>query len=403
MFDVVRSILSEGPICDDCLGRQFAKCSTNLTNKQRGSALRIVSAMISDEPFSPPDGRDPDSSCWVCGGLFAQLGTWVERCVTTLDGAEVSTFLVGTKLSGRLAENEEIIWAESKTTTAEPLKSALNREIGKRIEALTGSKADFQRPDVLLLIDLGRDKVEAQIHPLFVYGRYTKLVRGIPQTRWPCGECGGKGCPRCDYKGKMYPESVQEIIEAPILHTAEGTGTVFHGAGREDIDALMLGTGRPFVLEITSPRKRTFDLQALENAINTAQEKVAVNGLRFADHKAVVKIKNTESDKVYRLKVIYEDPVDPKKLKAALKRLQGEIEQVTPQRVAHRRADLKRYKKVYSADLKGDEIIIRCEGGLYVKELISGDNGRTNPNLSALIGTHAAVDELDVLEVEGGL
>ncbi len=403
MFGVVRSILNEGPICDDCLGRQFAKCSTNLTNKQRGRALRITTAMINDEPFSPADAQDSGTSCWVCGGLFAELGTWVERCLTALEGVEFSTFLVGTKLSGRLAEHEEIIWAESKTTTAEPLKSALNREIGKRIEALSHSKVDFQRPDVLLLVDLGRDRVEVQVHPLFLYGRYKKLVRGIPQTRWPCRECEGKGCPRCDYKGKMYPESVQEIIGEYVLSVTEGTGTVFHGAGREDIDALMLGTGRPFVLEITSPRKRILDLHALEDTINTSQGKVAVNGLEFVDHKAVVKIKNTVSDKVYRLKVIYEDQVDPEKLKAALKLLQGQIEQATPQRVAHRRADLKRYKKVYSADLKGDEIIIRCEGGLYVKELVSGDNGRTNPNLSALIGTHAVVDELDVLEANGGL
>lgn len=63
MFEVVRSILSEGLICDDCLGRQFAKCSTNLTNKQRGSALRIVAAMIDDEPFSPLEVRDPTTSC----------------------------------------------------------------------------------------------------------------------------------------------------------------------------------------------------------------------------------------------------------------------------------------------------------------------------------------------------
>ncbi len=403
MFEVVRSIISEGPICDDCLGRQFAKCSTNLTNKERGRALRVTAAMINDEPFSPPDPQGPNDSCWVCGGLFAGLGAWVERCLTVLEGIEFATFLVGTKLSGRLAENEEIIWAESKTTTAEPLKSALNREIGKRIEALTHARVDFQRPDVLLLVDLGRDRVEAQVHPLFLYGRYTKLTRGIPQTRWPCRECEGRGCPRCGYEGKMYPESVQEIIGAPILNATEGVGTIFHGAGREDVDARMLGTGRPFVLEIISPHKRHLDLQALENSINTSQEKVAVNSLQFADHKAVVKIKNTVSDKVYRLKVIYEDPVDPEKLNAALKRLQGQVEQATPQRVAHRRADLKRYKQVYSAELKGDEIIIRCEGGLYVKELISGDNGRTNPNLSALLGTHAVVEELDVLEANGGL
>ncbi len=403
MFEVVSSVLSEGPICDDCLGRQFAKCSTNLTNKQRGNALRIVTAMLNREPFTPAEAQDSKALCWVCGGLFAQLSEWTDRCLTTLEGVEFSTFLVGTRLSGRLAENEEIIWAESKTTMAEPLKSALNREIGKRIEAFTGAQVDFQRPDVLLLVDLARDKVEAQIHPLFLYGRYKKFVRGIPQTRWPCRECEGKGCPRCDYKGKMYPESVQEIIEERVLHMTAGAGTVFHGAGREDIDALMLGTGRPFVLEVISPLKRNLDLQALENAINTSQNKVAVSGFKYTDHHAVVKIKNTSSDKVYRLKVIYEDQVDPKKLKAALTRLQGEIEQVTPQRVAHRRADIKRHKKVYSADLKDDEIIIRCEGGLYVKELISGDNGRTTPNLSALIEMRAEVSELDVLDVDGGL
>ncbi len=403
MFEVVRSILSEGPICDDCLGRQFAKCSTNLTNKQRGSALRIVAAMINGEPFNHAEDQEPNVSCWVCGGLFAQLSTWVHECLDALEGMEFSTFLIGTKLSGRLAENEEIIWAESKTTTAEPLKSALNREVGKRVEALTGSRVDFQTPDVLLLIDLGRGRVDAQIRPLFLYGRYNKFVRGIPQTRWPCRECGGRGCQRCGNLGKMYPESVQEIVGAHVLHASAGTDTVFHGAGREDIDALMLGTGRPFVLEITSPRKRELDLQTLETAINTSQAKVAVTGLQFTDHKEVVKLKNTVSDKVYRLKVIYEDPVDPKKLEAALKRLQGEIEQATPQRVVHRRADLKRYKRVYSATVKGDEIVIRCEGGLYVKELISGDNGRTNPNLSALIGTRAVVNELDVLEADGGL
>ncbi|HDS44699.1 MAG TPA: tRNA pseudouridine(54/55) synthase Pus10, partial [Methanomicrobia archaeon] len=34
------------------------------------------------------------------------------------------------------------------------------------------------------------------------------------------------------------------------------------------------------------------------------------------------------------------------------------------------------------------------------KELISGDEGRTTPNLSALLGMPAAVTELDVLDVE---
>ena len=45
-------------------------------------------------------------------------------------------------------------------------------------------------------------------------------------------------------------------------------------------------------------------------------------------------------------------------------------------------------------------IEVYCEGGLYVKELIHGDQGRTKPSLSGLLGMELAVEELDVLRVE---
>ena len=403
IFKLVDSILSEGPICDDCLGRQFAKCSTNLTNKQRGQAIRTIKAMLENSPANSRELQEAQNTCWVCGGLFNNLNFWVERCLERLTDYEFANFLVGTKLTGRLAENEEILWAESRTVTAEPLKSALNRELGKRIELLTGKHAEFNKPEILLVVDLARDRIEIHSNPLFLYGRYLKFVRGLPQTKWPCRDCGGKGCVRCDFSGKMYSESVQELMAVSVLKASRGQDLKFHGAGREDIDARMLGNGRPFVLEIRSPRKRKINLIELEHEINTSQNKIAVSELTIVNHDAVVKIKNAPLDKVYRLKVIYEHPICEEELKEALKRLEGDIEQATPQRVAHRRADLKRRKKVYSAELKGGDVLIRCEGGLYVKELISGDDNRTTPSLSSLLGTNAKVEELDVLEVDGGL
>ncbi len=402
MFDVVTSIMQEGSICADCLGRQFAECSSNLTNKQRGQAIRVVAAMLNNVPVSTEDWEAADDNCWVCGGLFGRLDEWVARCLEQLQDYEFSTFLVGTRLSGRLAENEEILWAESKTRAAEPLKSALNRELGKRIEVLTGKMAEFSKPDILLIVDLARDRVDLHVNPLFIYGRYKKFVRGIPQTKWPCRDCGGKGCPKCKLTGKTYLESVQDLIGTYVLDASLGKDVVFHGAGREDIDALMLGNGRPFVLEVKSPRKRQIDLQQLEHTVNSSQEKVAVCELAVVDHETVVKVKNTKSDKVYRLKVTYDHPIQPEKLHIALMQLEGDIEQTTPQRVVHRRAELKRIKKVYSAKLSGEDIVIRCEGGLYVKELISGDDRRTTPSLSALLGVNVKVEELDVLEVKGG-
>ncbi|HEX32361.1 MAG TPA: tRNA pseudouridine(54/55) synthase Pus10, partial [Candidatus Acetothermia bacterium] len=43
--------------------------------------------------------------------------------------------------------------------------------------------------------------------------------------------------------------------------------------------------------------------------------------------------------------------------------------------------------------------ILRSEGGLYIKELISGDEGRTTPSLSGVLGLPALVTELDVIDV----
>jgi len=80
------------------------------------------------------------------------------------------------------------------------------------------------------------------------------------------------------------------------------------------------------------------------------------------------------------------------------------IRQRTPLRVVHRRADIVREREVYDVRLVelGEEPVVelRCESGLYVKELVSGDKGRTKPSLSDLLGVAAEVSELDVLDVE---
>jgi tRNA pseudouridine synthase 10 len=43
---------------------------------------------------------------------------------------------------------------------------------------------------------------------------------------------------------------------------------------------------------------------------------------------------------------------------------------------------------------------VHCGGGLYVKELVSGDEGRTQPSLTGLLGIQAIVTELDVIKVD---
>ncbi|MEE3419062.1 MAG: hypothetical protein VZQ62_07000 [Methanosphaera sp.] len=42
---------------------------------------------------------------------------------------------------------------------------------------------------------------------------------------------------------------------------------------------------------------------------------------------------------------------------------------------------------------------IKCQGGLYIKELISGDEGRTVPSVSSVTNNKALCTQLDVLKV----
>ena len=419
ILDVARKIIKEGPICDHCLGRQFAKLSTGLSNDQRGAAVRLVLAMqagaekdteLQEElAKSAKTPQDPvfkygEYKCWVCNNLFKHLDSWAEKAVHALSDYEYNNFLVGTKVTGLLAENEEIIWAESGTTFAEPLKTELNREVGKRVEKITGKRANLKKPQIVALLDLENDRIELEANSLYIYGRYRKLIRGIPQTRWPCRECGGKGCERCGNTGRMYQESVDELIKPHVMAAAQCEDTAFHGAGREDIDALMLGDGRPFVVEAKKPHIRGIDLDVLGKEINTTSEgKIEVLGLKFVESETVEQLKSMKADKIYRLKI--EHSTTEEKLKSSLDIIGGTfIKQKTPTRVLHRRADLERMRRVHSAELESFDtntavITVHCEGGLYVKELVSGDGGRTVPSIAALTGSEAKVIELEVIKV----
>ncbi len=408
ILETARKLLREGPICDHCLGRQFAKLSTGLSNDQRGKAIKLVLSMQTsadkDSEMQEELKRSEEGKCWVCNNLFTHLDSWAQKAILALSDYEYDNFLVGTKVTGLLAENEELVWAESGTTFAEPLKTELNREVGKRIEKLTGKRANLKKPQIAVLLDIENDAVELGINSLYIYGRYRKQVRGIPQTRWPCRECGGKGCERCGGTGRMYQESVDELIKPHVLAATQCEDTAFHGAGREDIDALMLGEGRPFIVEAKKPHKRHIDLGTLESEINTKSDgKIEVQGLKFVESEAVEQLKSMKADKIYRARI--EHSTTEEKLKSSINIISGAfIRQKTPTRVLHRRADLERTRKVHSIELESFDtgtavLIIHCEGGLYVKELVSGDGGRTVPSIASLTGSEAKVIELEVIKV----
>jgi len=390
-----RRILAAGPICDECLGRGFARLGHGLTNATRGRAVR--------EALDRPEA---DAPCWVCDGLFDRTEAWATQAVEAAAGIEFDTYLFGVQLTPRLEEMEAFRLERFPTDSSESLKHAFNRTVGRAFEArIGGGTVDFADPHLSFVIDLANSRLSMHVASLYIYARYRKLVRGIPQTRWPCRKCRGKGCSACGMTGKQYAESVEEWIGAPLLEAAQGAAHRFHGAGREDIDARMLGTGRPFVLEVVSPRCRTIDLSAARERINDqAEGRVEVSELSFVDRSVVARLKSIDATKRYAAEVSFDADVAAGQLDAALASLLGEIEQRTPVRVSHRRADKVRTRRVLEirgewGDARHAVIEIEGEGGLYIKELISGDGGRTVPSLAERLDVGARVTSLDVLDV----
>jgi len=393
------------------------------------------------------------------------------------------------------------------------LVQSIAQHLNKKLENITLVN---DKPQILALIDVLTLTVELDIRAHYLYGRYLKLERGIPQTRWPCRACKGRGCQRCEQSGLQYKKSVQDLIGNPLLELFQAEEHAFHGIGREDIDVRCMGRGRPFVIEMKEPKVRSVDAEkAMEKINSCAEGSIQITGLRDSTRSEVVRVKDTPAEKSYTIRfrilplseaeyAVLTAPVDlthedvqerggkgkkksskrkrrgdrkndhtkplptvidvpegpseeelramkkpelvakaeEMKLKKSgtkdeliqrilesgppppvffdlpetesvmqtIEKLSGVIlAQRTPERVAHRRADLIRRRTVYetsnpSIELMEDgvrevEFTLRCESGTYVKETVHGDGGRTQPSLSSLIKAKCEVLWLDVGDI----
>jgi len=437
LHDALR-MLEKYPLCDHCLGRQFALLGHGIENDERGKALRLTLVfkahaltlskseeglrmlkILATNGFSesareilrkiekPISTENNPKTCFLCEDKFKICDDLVERALTPLRDYEYSNFLVGTELPVTVAEREDEFKAEFEVSYGENLRNEFGRVIGKKIAGHTGKTVEFKKPEIVVLVNPFAEQIRLQVNPLFILGRYKKLLRGIPQSKWFCSDCWGKGCKKCNWTGKMYLESVQEIIEKPFLDETGGVKASFHASGREDIDARMLGNGRPFVIEIARPKRRYVDFKKMEEVVNAyGKGKVEVSNLRLANKDIVRKLKRGESaQKEYLVLMEFENKITAKDLHLLEENLTNAlIKQKTPIRVLHRRADLTREKYIYEVNVKKlspnkAEMKIRCQGGLYVKELVTGDEGRTVPSISEILRNKAKPVKLDVLNV----
>ncbi len=429
-------ILSKYPLCCTCLGRLFAGLGHGIGNKLRGESIKALLTMQADAAI-----REGEKSAYEVIKILARSGWRPAQQIAAVHGLEYEekdctlclnkltdkniesvamkaadaalkyefkTFLVGAKIPRFIKIIEENIFSEYSLTYAESVRKDIDREVGKKLEELLGREVDFNYPELVVIVDIFVGHVEVKPSPLFIKGRYLKHEAGIPQTPWLCRNCWGAGCPRCDFKGREYDHSVSEFIGLPAVKLGEAIDYVFHAAGREDLDAFVKGEGRPFIIELREPRRRVIDFREYSELVNKySGGRVEVKDLSYASRSEVRLLKTylERAKKKYLAVVTFESPINDSVIKELeIYFTNRVIEQQTPTRVLSRRADKVRRKNLYRLSVnKIDEYTLSFEiladAGLYIKELIHGDSGRTRPSISDFIGTSPKDIKLTVLEI----
>ncbi len=388
-------------LCDRCLGRRITGAQGADVQRPAGAEYRGEHDLM----------EVAEADCKVCEGRFADADTWLATILEAVKPYQFETFQLGT-IFPIACEAIEKGYKELNPEIGDSIRTETNRMLAPLVAEATGTQwLTDARPDVQINLDTRFWTVEVIPNSIYLLGRYTKHSRDVPQTHWPCKECNGPGCHKCDDKGWQYESSVEQVICDIVSPAFGGVSYSFHGAGREDIDALMLGTGRPFVVEVNHPRIRSLPadhLDVLVQAVNatTPESGVGLIGLEPADKDKVVEIKAGTYNKEYLARCVTEGDVTEEQVTAAAAKMTGAmLQQRTPERVSHRRADLVRERRIHHMivesfdDSRHFAVRVLADSGAYIKEMVHGDEGRTTPCLADVLGVPCRVEFLDVMAI----
>lgn len=236
--------------------------------------------------------------------------------------------------------------------------------------------------------------------PIYLGGRYLKLSRNVSQSCWIIDD------------ERMGEASVEEIIGENVRAICRSDSCKFHAAGREDIDVRMLGSGRPFLVEVLNVRSipSETEVQQIEERINNSEKKyVIVRNLKLVDNEIWTMMREGEAEKqkqytalIWTSRNLTDDDLHNISIMKEM-----EIVQKTPIRVLHRRSPLERKRIIHWMEIEkitGSSnyyLLHLCtQAGTYIKEFVHGDLGRTHPSIGAIIGCRAEILQLDVTDVK---
>ena len=240
----ISKILKNYNLCEYCTGRLISKIVGKPSSKSLGKKYLIKYKKTST------------TKCYICKNLFENLDFMLSNIYEKSDDVDFKTFNLGIILKNSFLERDDLIKSKFKLKGIENIKFGVSAEIIKKLSRRTKSKRIVDNPDLFIQANFKDESCTIRTKPLFVYGRYNKKIRKLPQKQVLCKSCNGIGCHNCNFYGLETLESVESNISNFLIKKFDGNQVKINWIGGEDQSSLVLGDGRPFFAKILNPKRR---------------------------------------------------------------------------------------------------------------------------------------------------
>lgn len=318
--------------------------------------------------------------CKICHGIWNQLDKACNKIIQATKDYQYDSFLIGLTLDHIFYDNEDRFRSRFKIRGKENIKTSLLREIRKKFSNISNKKIDLNYPDITINVQIGK-KLETTVSvnssTLVLSGRYKKVKRFKINT---------KNSDNTDSL-EINQRHIEKILKKELLSRFDSDSIVFWPLGKEELESLVLGNGRPFYVSIKNSKiisfKHDFSIQS--------------NGMIF-------KI----NEKIRALPI--SSPVYVKKVKTLVSIQENlktsDLKEINDSGIriiefVNRRS--KNWKFVYHMGLKIKsrkklEFTIICDNGLPIRKFIEG-NENISPNLGHILDRKCRCDRFDILDV----
>ena len=367
----VSKILKNYNLCEYCAGRIISKIVAKPSSKFLG------------KKYNEKYGRVSNQKCYICKNIFCDFAPMLSNIIEKSSICDFKTFHLGIMIKPSLLERDDFIKSKFKIQGIENLKFSISKELAKKISRKTNSRRVTDDPDLFIQANFKDESCTLRTKPLYIYGRYNKKIRNLPQKQKRCRSCNGIGCHNCNFKGVMNIESVENTISNFLIDKFDCKRIKINWIGGEDENSLVLGNGRPFFAQLLSPKKRNrilrkrFELQGIHLS---ELRKLSIQPKGSISFKSQVSITIETKKPVFSTKL--------KKLKT--------LETIFIKDFSTNKKN--NQKRIYKIDFKKTGknrfvLDLFADGGIPIKSFIQ--NSSVKPNVSDLIENQCKCEKFD--------